>query len=205
MTCSAEGQKGRTCLVCGVTFAALDEQRSHFKSDWHRLNVRRKLRGLSVLSEEDAARLIDDGVSSISGSGVRYPLHDGLSNHIIREAARAIVKGLPSSHNARTRWLLPNFLLGLLKVTLPDSHSPELALQTRTRTIQIKDTTVHYPGSRRQYLSRNLRVPPQVTSSPSGTVSFFRIPQACSRAPCPPAQSAAPSCAASQQNTEHGL
>ena len=101
ITISADGQKGRTCLVCGVTFATLDEQRSHFKSDWHRLNVRRKLRGLPVLSEEDAARLIDDGVSSISGSGERYPLYDGLSNHIIREAARAIVKGLPSSHDAR--------------------------------------------------------------------------------------------------------
>lgn len=69
ITVSAEGRQGKTCLVCGVVFASLDEQRSHFKSDWHRLNVRRKLKNLPCLSEEDAARLIDDGVSSISGSG----------------------------------------------------------------------------------------------------------------------------------------
>eukprot|EP00892_Ulva_mutabilis_P001109 jgi/Ulvmu1/1099/UM106_0016.1 len=68
ITVSADGLQGKTCLVCGVAFGSLEDQRAHFKSDWHRLNVRRKLKNIPCLSEEDAARVIDDGVSSISGS-----------------------------------------------------------------------------------------------------------------------------------------
>ncbi len=48
----------------------MEEQRTHFRSDWHRYNVRRKLQGRPVATEEDFERSMqhDDGVSSISGS-----------------------------------------------------------------------------------------------------------------------------------------
>ena len=37
---------GLTCGTCGQTFSSTAEQRTHFKTDWHRLNVQRKARGL---------------------------------------------------------------------------------------------------------------------------------------------------------------
>ncbi|KAH7434578.1 hypothetical protein KP509_06G024000 [Ceratopteris richardii] len=64
-----------TCNTCNkIEFSSLEEQRSHFKSDLHRFNVKRKLIGKDPLSEElfeiHAAGQIqkEDDVSSISGS-----------------------------------------------------------------------------------------------------------------------------------------
>ena len=41
--------------------------RSHFRDDWHRYNVKLKLRGKSPLTEAEFDNM-DDGISSISGS-----------------------------------------------------------------------------------------------------------------------------------------
>ena len=51
-------------------FASHDEQRAHFRSDWHRRNIRRKVHGRIALTEDDFERsLRDDGqASSISAS-----------------------------------------------------------------------------------------------------------------------------------------
>lgn len=35
-----------TCTACGVTFADAESQKAHYKSDWHRYNLRRKVAGL---------------------------------------------------------------------------------------------------------------------------------------------------------------
>lgn len=67
----------KTCVTCGIAaFEDEVEQRIHFKTDWHRFNV--KLRALDkkpVLKEEDFNALVeqgggglDDDVGSISGS-----------------------------------------------------------------------------------------------------------------------------------------
>lgn len=69
-------QAGATCLTCGVGFdtpgfSSPDEQRLHFKSDWHRLNLKRRLGGQAALGEEAFEKLVDGGGSdceSISGS-----------------------------------------------------------------------------------------------------------------------------------------
>ena len=51
-------------------FESVAEQRAHFRADWHRCNVRRKLHGRAALSEADFERSVQDGgeLSSISGS-----------------------------------------------------------------------------------------------------------------------------------------
>ncbi|KAI5062222.1 hypothetical protein GOP47_0022761 [Adiantum capillus-veneris] len=63
------------CNTCSnLEFSSLDEQRFHFKSDFHRFNVKRKLIGKVPISEEGFEVLAqgqhqkDDDVSSISGS-----------------------------------------------------------------------------------------------------------------------------------------
>mmetsp|Transcript_40627 Transcript_40627/g.115020 ORF Transcript_40627/g.115020 Transcript_40627/m.115020 type:complete len:658 (-) Transcript_40627:264-2237(-) len=69
-------QAGATCLACGVGtdspgFELPEEQREHFKSDWHRCNLKRKVGGKRPLSEPEFEQLLADGgdeVESISGS-----------------------------------------------------------------------------------------------------------------------------------------
>jgi len=45
----------------------LDEFRLHYQDDWHRFNIKAKLRGRSSISQEEFSS-IEDGISSISGS-----------------------------------------------------------------------------------------------------------------------------------------
>ena len=50
----------RACNVClGATFLDVEEQRTHFRSDWHRYNVKIRLRGGNSISEVDFAKLVD--------------------------------------------------------------------------------------------------------------------------------------------------
>lgn len=59
----------RTCNVClGAAFADVDEQRSHFHSDWHRYNVKIRLKGGNPVSESVFARLVEGLEDSLSGS-----------------------------------------------------------------------------------------------------------------------------------------
>jgi hypothetical protein len=63
------GASGLSCLSCGATFEDAAAQRAHFKTDWHRLNQQRKIRGQLPISEADFDLLIEkDEVGSISGS-----------------------------------------------------------------------------------------------------------------------------------------
>ncbi|KAJ7557356.1 hypothetical protein O6H91_05G123300 [Diphasiastrum complanatum] len=62
------------CNSCGFKFQTGDEQRSHFKSDYHRLNIKRKMVGKKPFSEEQFEAFAegrgdeDSSLSSISGS-----------------------------------------------------------------------------------------------------------------------------------------
>ncbi|XP_057435504.1 uncharacterized protein LOC130728153 isoform X2 [Lotus japonicus] len=62
-----------TCNTCKAQFDSLQDQRSHFKSDIHRFNVKLTIAGKSIVKEEDFEVLTsefvkDYDVSSISGS-----------------------------------------------------------------------------------------------------------------------------------------
>lgn len=54
---SAVQGAGSTCITCGIgvhlpAFASATEQRAHFKTDWHRLNIKRRLARQLPLGEE---------------------------------------------------------------------------------------------------------------------------------------------------------
>ncbi|XP_030457355.2 uncharacterized protein LOC115678166 isoform X1 [Syzygium oleosum] len=62
-----------TCNTCKAEFESLLDQRSHFKSDFHRLNVKLSVAGKDIMEEEDFDKLTSDSfidyeISSISGS-----------------------------------------------------------------------------------------------------------------------------------------
>ncbi|KAG6813828.1 hypothetical protein H0H92_006772 [Tricholoma furcatifolium] len=59
----------RTCNVCtGASFVSLDEQRAHFRSDWHRYNVKTRLAGGSSVTESAFSQLVEALEDSLSGS-----------------------------------------------------------------------------------------------------------------------------------------
>jgi len=62
-------EEGLTCRSCGVTFTSVEEQREHFKLDWHRCNVKRKVAKKAPLTETQFEKMMEEAeLSSISGS-----------------------------------------------------------------------------------------------------------------------------------------
>lgn len=59
---------GKTCRTCRAVFNDLQQQRDHFKTDWHRLNVKRAVKGAPRVTEAESEQLLDDA-STLSGSG----------------------------------------------------------------------------------------------------------------------------------------
>ncbi|KAI1307535.1 hypothetical protein F5Y03DRAFT_352598 [Xylaria venustula] len=58
----------QACSLCGLSFATVDDQRSHQKSDWHHYNLKLKLRGSKPVSEIEFEKLVGDLDESLSGS-----------------------------------------------------------------------------------------------------------------------------------------
>ncbi|KAF8519679.1 hypothetical protein JB92DRAFT_2897532 [Gautieria morchelliformis] len=59
----------KSCSIClGASFADVDDQRAHFHSDWHRYNVKLRLRGADVVTESQFASLVEGLEDSLSGS-----------------------------------------------------------------------------------------------------------------------------------------
>ncbi|XP_066431615.1 tRNA endonuclease ANKZF1 [Eleutherodactylus coqui] len=58
-----------SCSTCQCTFDTREEQKEHYTLDWHRFNLKRRIKGAAALSEEDFQDKTRAGdVSSISGS-----------------------------------------------------------------------------------------------------------------------------------------
>lgn len=50
----------RACNIClGATFADVNDQRTHFRSDWHRYNVKMRMGGGNAVTETQFAQLVD--------------------------------------------------------------------------------------------------------------------------------------------------
>ncbi|PHH89653.1 hypothetical protein CDD83_5592 [Cordyceps sp. RAO-2017] len=58
----------QSCSLCALTFAALQDQRSHLRSDLHQYNLKQKLRGQKSVSEPEFEKLIGNLDESLSGS-----------------------------------------------------------------------------------------------------------------------------------------
>ncbi|KAG8220892.1 hypothetical protein J3R82DRAFT_2392 [Butyriboletus roseoflavus] len=57
------------CNIClGAAFADVDEQRAHFRTDWHRYNVKIRLTGGHPVTESTFAQLVGGLEDSLSGS-----------------------------------------------------------------------------------------------------------------------------------------
>jgi hypothetical protein len=62
---TSEGLVGaQACSLCTQSFASVQDQRSHLKSDWHHYNLKQKLRGNKPVSEIDFEKLIGGAFQS---------------------------------------------------------------------------------------------------------------------------------------------
>ncbi|KAI7742039.1 hypothetical protein M8C21_030045 [Ambrosia artemisiifolia] len=80
-----------TCNTCKSSFDSLLDQRSHFKSDFHRINVKLTVAGKDTLKEDDFDEWASDSlvkdydISSISGSEDEDDRESSLRNDINKE------------------------------------------------------------------------------------------------------------------------
>ena len=47
-----------TCITCRVVFVEADTQRSHYKTDWHRYNLKRKVADMPPVTAENFAERV---------------------------------------------------------------------------------------------------------------------------------------------------
>ena len=67
-TASTSATSGRSCNVCqGASFSNVDDQRNHFRSDWHRYNVKLRLNGKDAVVESQFTQLIEGILFTFSG------------------------------------------------------------------------------------------------------------------------------------------
>ena len=43
-------QRGHACITCVVEFATPEEHKAHYRDDWHRYNLKRKIAGLKSVT-----------------------------------------------------------------------------------------------------------------------------------------------------------
>jgi len=67
---NAENKLSTACQLCKTFFPSVQEQRLHVKSDWHNYNLKQKVRGGQLTTENEFEKLVDELDESISGSGL---------------------------------------------------------------------------------------------------------------------------------------
>lgn len=68
------------CALCRATFRNVDDQRQHVRSDFHRYNLKLKIKGLPAIDEQTFIKQIGDLDESISGSDSSEAESEGESN-----------------------------------------------------------------------------------------------------------------------------
>jgi len=98
-----------TCKGCAAVFHSLDQQRAHFKSDFHRFNMKRRLAGKEAVTEDEFEAIVqgrgeqnDDDLSSISGSDAESSAEEATDDH-------SGPKGHPLQQGSRKNCILVTF------------------------------------------------------------------------------------------------
>jgi hypothetical protein len=69
----------RACNIClASTFGDVHEQRTHFRSDWHRYNVKIRINGANPVTEQAFSELIDGAFPSSQLACLSISHHESL-------------------------------------------------------------------------------------------------------------------------------
>ncbi|KAI9347638.1 C2H2 type zinc-finger-domain-containing protein [Obelidium mucronatum] len=90
-----------TCLACHVAFRSADNQRDHYRSDWHRYNLKRKVAELPPVSMENFAQRLSAQAAKSSEDAAKqgfsatcqvcrktYSTENGYANHLASKKHR---------------------------------------------------------------------------------------------------------------------
>eukprot|EP00038_Savillea_parva_P031449 m.86723 g.86723 ORF g.86723 m.86723 type:complete len:479 (+) comp9674_c2_seq2:101-1537(+) len=95
-----------TCMTCRVGFGEAEAHRTHFKSDWHRYNLKRKVASLHpvsavefqdrLLAQRNAALLaeseLEEGVVKCDPCGKKFNTENAYRNHLASKKHKEAVK-----------------------------------------------------------------------------------------------------------------
>jgi hypothetical protein len=120
-----------SCHLCNSTFDNVQEQRQHVKSDFHKFNLKQKIKALPPVSEADFEKLVEDLNESISGSDTsdvdtdeedgRKSSGDMLSNLLKKQAKLSTEEDISVGKLGVTSGNLP--LIWLESHSLPENVS----------------------------------------------------------------------------------
>ncbi|MCJ1228610.1 hypothetical protein MMC12_005271 [Toensbergia leucococca] len=65
---SISSKTSTSCVLCLASFQNVQDQRHHVKSDWHGYNLKQKIKGLALVTENEFENLVENLDESISGS-----------------------------------------------------------------------------------------------------------------------------------------
>ncbi|KAK9455871.1 hypothetical protein V1511DRAFT_321180 [Dipodascopsis uninucleata] len=68
LSSSKTEERQKSCSTCSYLASNVEDQRSHYRSDFHKFNLRRKISGLPIVTEDEFELILDDLELSISGS-----------------------------------------------------------------------------------------------------------------------------------------
>ncbi|ORY40671.1 hypothetical protein BCR33DRAFT_740087 [Rhizoclosmatium globosum] len=128
-----------TCLACHVAFRTADTQRDHYRSDWHRYNLKRKVAELPPVSSENFALRLETQAAKNSQDQAKqgfsatcqcckktYSTENGYSNHLAskkhKDAQIAWDKAQAEGKNL-TR--MPQSLAEFIPITILTHEQPE--------------------------------------------------------------------------------
>jgi len=58
-----EKKDSTRCLTCGVVFKTREDQVTHYQLDWHRYNLKRRLKGLRSLEQDQFEGITGESIS----------------------------------------------------------------------------------------------------------------------------------------------
>ncbi|KAK9372617.1 uncharacterized protein V1513DRAFT_404842 [Lipomyces chichibuensis] len=83
---------GPQCNTCKYSATSQDEQREHYKSDYHKFNVKRKVLGLAAVGQAMFETMLDELEESISGSDSSDSESDPLSDSTTDKVSNLLAK-----------------------------------------------------------------------------------------------------------------
>ncbi|KAJ3208300.1 hypothetical protein HDU67_006814 [Dinochytrium kinnereticum] len=104
-----------TCLACHVAFHSAENQREHYRSDWHRYNLKRKVADLPPVNQEAFALRIkaqvartqtDSAKSTFQGHcapcGKSYSTENAYTNHLTSKKHKDAVEAFDKKNATKT-------------------------------------------------------------------------------------------------------
>jgi hypothetical protein len=157
--------KGTSCSLCGLSFGSSTEQRQHVKSDLHRYNLKRKIKGQPSVSEADFDRMIGELDESISGSESSESESDGegekedILTSLLKKQAKLSSAEEPETAKPRKMtagnpplmWLTTasapdNVVLGVYRSLFTPAEQADIASSIQKKQLQPIPQTKQRPG-----------------------------------------------------------